>query len=240
MKAQERHHLKQNEFAATTAKVAAALSANRDRVMVILIAVLAIAVVGGGYWWWQKRTSDQAGAMLGQAMAITQARIAPAPTLPGATQAAGTYPTEEARDQAALQAFQQVAATYPSTSAGLAARYHIASSLLSMNKLSEAEQAFRAISSRGGSDIYVPMSKMGLASALAGQKKYDEAIKTLTDLAADRDGALPIDGVLMELARTYVRAGKPQEARAAFKRVVDEFAQSPLAPEARQQLVILG
>ncbi len=240
MKAQERHHLKQNEFAATTAKVAASLSANRDRIVVILIAVLAIVVVGGGYWWWQKRTNDQAGALLGQAMAITQARIAPAPTLPGATQAAGTYPTEDARDQAALQAFQQVMATYPSTPAGRAARYHIATSQLSMNKLAEAEQTFRELSSQGGGDIYVPMAKMGLASALAGQKKYDDAIKTLTDLAADRDGALPIDGVLMELARTYVRAGKPQEARAAFKRVVDEFSQSPLAQEARQQLVILG
>ena len=67
--------------------------------------MLAIVVVGG-YFWWPKRTNDRAGALLGQAMATTQAQIAPAPTLPGATQAAGTYPTEQARDQAALKAFQ--------------------------------------------------------------------------------------------------------------------------------------
>ena len=240
MKAQERHHLKTNEFAVTTAKVAQALTVYKNAIAVVLTVVMAIVVFGGGFFWWQRRTANQAGALLGQAMAITQAQIAPAPTLPGAKQAAGTYPTEEARDQAALQAFQQVVASYPSSAAGIAARYHIASSQLSMNKLAEAEQSFREIISSGGNHIYVPMSKMGLASALAGQKKFDDAIKVLTDLAADRDGALPVDGVLMELARTYVRAGKPQEARAAFKRVVDEFSQSPLAPEARQQLVILG
>ena len=48
----------------------------------------------------------------------------------------------------------------------------------------------------------------------------------LTDLSAQRDGALPVDGVLMELARVCRKAGKTQEARAAFKRVVDEFPES--------------
>jgi hypothetical protein len=33
-----------------------------------------------------------------------------------------------------------------------------------------------------------------------------------------------------------VKAGKKQEARATFKRVVDEFPQSPLVSAARQQM----
>jgi TolA-binding protein len=236
MKAQERHHLKQNEFAIRTARVAESLRANRDRAIVVTIAVIAIAVIGGGYLLWQKRTNDQASGMLGAAMAIAQAQIAPAPTLPGATQAAGTYPTERARDEAVLKAFQEVAATYPSTASGLAAKYHVATSLMAVNRLAEAEQAFRDVADRGGSSIYAAMARMGVVSALVGQSKYDDAIKMLTDLSADRDGALPIDGILMELARTYAKAGKPQEARAAYKRVVDEFPQSAYAGDARQQL----
>ena len=101
-------------------------------------------------------------------------------------------------------------------------------------------QAFKELISRGGSSIYASTARMGQVSALVGQNKYDDAIKLLTDLSADRDGALPIDGILVELARTYMKAGKPQEARAAFKRVVDEFPQSMYAGDARQQLAQLN
>jgi outer membrane protein assembly factor BamD (BamD/ComL family) len=44
----------------------------------------------------------------------------------------------------------------------------------------------------------------------------------------------------MELARTCVKAGKKEEARAAFKRVVDEFPESVYLADARQQLATLN
>jgi outer membrane protein assembly factor BamD (BamD/ComL family) len=46
--------------------------------------------------------------------------------------------------------------------------------------------------------------------------------------------------VLVQLARTYVKAGKATEARATFKRVVDEFPNSNYVSEARQQMALLG
>ncbi len=84
------------------------------------------------------------------------------------------------------------------------------------------------------------MARLGRAESLRYQGKYDDAIKALTDLAAERDGMLPVDGVLMQLAQTCLKAGKTQEARAAFKRVVDEFPDSNYVAEARQQLTNIG
>jgi TolA-binding protein len=240
MKAQQRHHLKQNEIAQTTARLVETFANNRDRILTISVIVLLIVVVGGGYFFWRQRTNEKAGAMLGVAMAIGQSQIVPAPTVPGATQAPNTYPTERARQEAALKAFQEVAATYPSTDAGIAAQYHAAGTLLALGRLPEAEQAFADAAARAGSSVYGAMAKLGRAEAMIGQTKYDDAIKALTDLSADRDGALPVDGVLMELARACVKAGKKQEARAAFKRVVDEFPESPYGQAARQQLTTLN
>jgi TolA-binding protein len=240
MKAQERHHLKQNEVARTAARIAESFADNRDRVLTTGVIVLLVVAIGGGYLYWRKRTSDKAGGMLGVAMAIGQSQIVPAPTVPGAAQAPNTYPTERARQEAALKAFQEVAATYPSTDAGIAAAYHAAGVLLSLGRLPEAEKAFADVAGRAGSSVYGPMAKLGRAESLLGQTRYDDAIKTLTDLSADRDGALPVDGVLMELARACMKAGKKDEARAAFKRVVDEFPQSPYHPDARQQLSMLN
>ena len=40
----------------------------------------------------------------------------------------------------------------------------------------------------------------------------------------------------MQLGRAYDAAGKPADARQAFKRIVDEFPQSPYAAEAKRAL----
>jgi tetratricopeptide (TPR) repeat protein len=241
MKAQERHHLKQNEFATTVARVSDTVRENRSRLATGVLIVVLLAAVAGGYFWWRKHRSDQAGSMLAAAMVVTQSPIAPAPTVPGAAQAPGTFPTAKARHEAALAAFQKVAAAYPSTQDGLIAAYQAAGTLYALGRLAEAEKAYGEVITRAGGESALGMSsRLGLAETLADQGKYDQAIKEFTDLAALRDGLLPVDGVLVELARTYVKAGKRADARATFKRVVDEFPTSVYVTEARQQVASLG
>jgi TolA-binding protein len=240
MKAQERHHLKQNEFAATTAKLAGSVSENRSQILMIAGAVVLVAAIVGGYFYIQKQRNDGANALFGAALTIENAQVVPAPTLPMATQQAGTFPTEQARGEAALAAYQKVIDAYPNHDVGLAARYHRAGVLLGLGRAQEAETAYADVAGRAGASITAATARLGQAQALAAQKKFDDAIKVLTDLSGQRDGALPMDGVLMELARVCQKAGKTQDARAAFKRVVDEFPQSGYAGEARQQLAAIG
>ncbi len=241
MKAQERHHLKQNEFAATVARVSDSVRNNRHRLATgFLIVVLAAGAVGG-YFWWRKHRNDQAGALLASAMVVTQSPIAPAPTVPGAAQAPGTFTSAKARHDAALAAFQKVAAAYPSTQDGMIAAYQAAGTLYALGRLAEAETAYADVITRAGGESALGLSsRLGLAATMADQGKYDRAIKEFTDLAALRDGLLPVDGVLVELARIYVKAGKRADARATFKRVVDEFPTSVYVTEARQQVALLG
>jgi hypothetical protein len=97
---------------------------------------------------------------------------------------------------------------YPSHDAGMAARYHLAGVYLSMGRAAEAATLYADVASRGGSSVYGAAAKLGQAQALVAQTKYDDAIKILTDLSAQRDSELPMDGVLMELARVCQRGGK--------------------------------
>lgn len=240
MKAKERRHLKENEFVAMANRVMEWTQDNRDRLTVGGVALAVVIALGGGYWFWRQHTTDQADALLGMAMSIDQATIAPAPTVPGAKQTPGTYPSEKARNDAAIQAFQKVVTQYPSTAAALTARYELAGALMSVGRLADAEQAYRDEIAAAGSSFYGPMAHLGLAQVLLSEQKYDQAIKEYTDLAAQRDSILPVDGVLMQLAQAYVKAGKTADARAAFKRVVDEFPNSAYVTEAKQQLTNLG
>ena len=240
MKSQERHHLKQNEFAIQASRVAGAVMENRDRWLMITGAVVVIAAVIGGYMFMSGRAADQAIAAVGAALLIEQSPIVPAPTVPGAKQQAGTFPTETARAEAAIAAYQKVVADYPNDDTGRAARYRIAGIYLSTGRAAEAEKLFAEAANGAGSSLYGPMSQLGRAQALTALSRFDEALGILTNLSGQRDSSLPIDGVLMELARVCERAGKTQDARAAYKRVVDEFPQSMYSGEARTRLAAIG
>jgi TolA-binding protein len=56
------------------------------------------------------------------------------------------------------------------------------------------------------------------------------------ELAARKDGSLPVDAILMQLGRACLTAGKAQEAKQAFTRIVDEFPESTYLPDARREL----
>jgi TolA-binding protein len=221
MKAKERHELKQNEFAEVAMRSLHWMEANRERAVTLGVVVALIVVVAGGYAWWRRTASNEAGGLLGAAAAVAQAPIAPAPTVPGATQQAGTYPTETARAEAALSAYEQVVEQFPSSDAALTARYTIGTLLLEIGRAAEAEVRFTEVEG-------------------AVQGKYDDAIALFTELSADRASQLPLDGILIQLARASAQAGRVDDARAAFRRIVDEFPASSYAAEARQELARLG
>ncbi len=240
MKAKERHELKQNEFAERAMQVVAWVSANRERAAAIAVAVVAVAAVAGGYAWWRRSANNEAGALLGAATAIAQSAVTPAPTVPGAVQQPGTYPTEEARLEAALAAYGEVVDQFPGSRAALTARYAVGTTLLEAGRAEEAERAFDQVIAEAGSSLYGPLARLGRGQALLAQGRHDEAIALFTELSADRSSQLPLDGILIQLARASAKAGRTDDARAAFKRIVDEFPASAYVAEARQELVRLG
>lgn len=239
MKAIERRHLKKNEFAEGVERASAFLRENRDRTIVTVLVVVVLVLGAGGYLFWRQRTNDRASEMFGLAMAITEAQIAPPSTLPGAVQAPGTYPTETARLEAAVTAFQAVANAYPSTDSGIAATYQAAAAELSLGKLPEAEKGFQDVITDAPKSLYGPLARLGLAGTYAAEKQYDKAIQLYNDLAAQRDSSLPVDGILMQLGRTYLEAGKRSDAQQTFNRLVEEYPESPFTGDARREIETL-
>lgn len=240
MKSTERHELKRNPFAEATLGVVETLRQNRSRVMGGLAVLGALAVVIAGVMAWRAREANQAGAALGIALATSQAQIVPIATMPGATQPPGTYPSVQARAEAAVEAFTDVVTQHPSTPAARVAAFHLASELLAAGRAAEAAEAFASVADQAGATVYGSAARLGQAEALLAVGRTDEALKIYTDMAAARDGALPTDGLLMQLGRASARAGKAAEARAAFQRVIDEFPESSFVDAARQQAAALN
>jgi TolA-binding protein len=240
MKRTERHKLKENEFARTVEHARDVVAQRRRDIFTVIVAAAVLLVLVGGYTWWRSARNARANGLLADALATYTAPVVPpappAPDSPPPVPQPGTFQTEQARAEAALPKFYEAANAYPNSDAGIAARYHVASLLASLGRHAEAEQRYREVVDKAGSGIYGRTAQLGLAEVQVAQKKYDDAIAIYTELSRDTNAAIPVDGVLMQLGRTYARAGRKDEAIQAFNRIVQEFPQSVYTSDAKREL----
>jgi len=235
MKTKERHHLKENELGKLARQARETVETRRSESMMLIAVVAVVGVLAIGYFAWRDRVQNKAHGLLAQAMAVQDARIGPPPA-PG-TPAAGLYfPTEHERSQAALTKFKVAADAYPSTDAGIYARYQEAAISLALGNTAGAIAAYEQVIKQSGDGFYGQMARLGLAEAQARAGQYDVAITTFKDLAQRKDGPLPIDGILMQLGRTYLEAGKKADAQQTFNRIVEEYPESPFTGDARKEI----
>ena len=243
MKTTERHHLKDNELALAMGSAQGWLEKNQKALLAI---VAVLVVIGGGiaaYSAWARSTDTKARALLAEAMVIEEARVMPPgppagtstdPTLtPG--QAPGTYPTQQAKLDAALPKFLAAADAYPSSDTGLTARYHAATNLVSLARFDDAITQYDQVIAKG-SGVIQRMSRLGKAEAQLRAGQFEPAIATLKETSEQANSPLPADAVLMELARAYRLAGKTEDARKTLTQVVEKHADSPLAADAKNEL----
>ena len=144
----------------------------------------------------------------------------------------GTFPTEQAKLQAALPKFVEAADRYPSTAPASPRASTAASILAALGRYPEAEQRYQEVVDKAGNSIYARTARLGLADVQVAQGKYDSAINIYTEMSRDTNSQIPVDSVLMQLGRAYARAGRKEEAAGAFNRIVKEFPQSIYSADA--------
>lgn len=235
MKRTERHHLKENELVQFANRARDTIEARQREIGVAAIAVILVSIAVIGYSAWQSRVEGRAGALLADAIIVSDARVGPPPA-PGTPASGPSFPTDREKYEATAAKFKAVADQYPSSDSGLFARYREGATQMALGNTKEAAAAYQQVIDRAGTKLYGQMARLGLAEAQAREGQYDSAINTYRGLADNKDGPLPVDGILMQLGRTYLEAGKATEAQQTFNRVVEEFPESPFSGDARREL----
>lgn len=233
MKRAERQRLKQNDLGALTHQVQDLFTERKRDLFWLAMAVVVVGAAAIGYWAWHEREQRRAHALLAAAMVVQETRIGP-PAAPGT--AGQTFPTERERDQAAVVKFKAAADAYPSTDAGIFARYQEASTQMALGNPTEAVKTYQLVIDRAGSGLYGQTARLGLAEAQARSGQFEQAITGYKELAQRKDGGLPIDGILMQLGRAYRDAGRAGDARQTFNRLIEEFPDSPFSADAKREL----
>jgi TolA-binding protein len=238
MKRTERHHLKENEFAEWLLGAKTWYEANSKTVTYVGVAAVLALVAVMGTMAYRQWSAGKASSALAEALVIAEAPVLPpAPGEAGKppVQRPGTYPTDRARLEAALPKLMAVADAYPGSDAGIMARYRAAAALVAVGRIQEGIQRYKEVVEKG-KGAYLVMARLGIGEAhlMAGQ--FDQAIASFKEIESLKSEDAPADGILMQLGRAYQLAGKGDDAKKTFKRVVDEFPQSPYAPAARREL----
>jgi TolA-binding protein len=235
MKRTERHHLKENELVQLAANAREVVEARKSLIVPAAIVVAVIAVLAIGYFAWRARVEARAHTLLAEALVVGEGRIGP-PAATGQPSTGLSFNTVRERNQAELTKFKIVADQYPSTDAGIFARYREGTTFMALGTPASAVTSYQQVIDRGGNGLYAQMARLGLAEAQAQTGKFDDAINTLKELSQRKDGQVPVDGVLIRLGRTYLDAGKRTEAEQTFNRIVQEFPDSPFTADARREL----
>lgn len=193
---------------AVTGVVSFAQTNRRQVIRWIIIGAAALAVIGG-IWAYLSYQKSQRRNDLAQAMTVVNAQVGPANDF------AKTYPTEDAKNQAAMKALSDVVAKDGSSNEGMVALYYFAT-LKAKKDQAGAEGDLKRVAD-SGSDV-APLAKIALAQLYMGENKVAPAQDLLRSIINSPTELVSKAQAQILLAQTEATAN-PQDARAVLKMV---------------------
>jgi tetratricopeptide (TPR) repeat protein len=196
------------------------------KILVVFGVVAAVMTVFFTWRWWSHRKAEKATASLMVALDHATWDVEPPPAEPDpeAPENPETYPTAQARAEAALGKLRQVDGDARSGAALLEADL-----LFEAGQLDPAEALYRRLSGRGGVEGVVAREGVGFVAEARAQKaegaartaELEKALEAFSAVQPDEAGPRR-DHALYHEGRILAQLGKKDEARAAFEKALEK------------------
>lgn len=170
----------------------------------IIAAAVILAVVGYGLY--SRSRGASRAAALAQAIQVQEA-----PVSTGSLNGGLSFPTQQAKDAAAIKVFTNVKNDYSGSAEAQIAQYYLGSIAADQGKMAEAEKTFQELAEKGNAQ-YSSLAKLSLAQVYFVEGRVDQAEKILRDVMAHPTVFVSSDQAALTLAR-YLVAKNPAEAR---------------------------
>jgi predicted negative regulator of RcsB-dependent stress response len=192
---------------------------NRQRAIVVGVAVVGlILILVGGYTWFQHR-SDAAATAFGQAMEVYQRPIndGSQPLAPGTK----SFPDAKSRATAANAEFVSVADKYGMTEPGKLARYFAGVTYMEEGNTGAAEQTLSKVADSWNGDVSA-LGRMALAGLDEQTGRNAQAEELLEKIGKGHATTVPPYLAQIQLGELYQSEGKTADAKRVWAEVKDK------------------
>ena len=196
--------------------------------------VVGVALLVAGIFLWIGGRKDGANELLGKALLVDGAEVVATGANP-ADVVRPTFASESARRARAKELFAELDDRYGSTATGRVAKLYLAQIAIAENDTEKAKQLWRAFLSAEPSGALSATARVNLYKLDREQGRGAELIGELQKMIEQADKPLPADVILHQLALTYEALGKNDDAKASWRRIVDEYPQSPYTADAQRE-----
>jgi predicted negative regulator of RcsB-dependent stress response len=200
-----RKELKSDKFALEVGHTVEYVSGHRKAVIRYSVIGGAVLVLILSFLAWRRHTTAAREQAFNAAIDIMNA-----PVGSSSGDLTRTFPTEEARNQAAVAAFSDLAARYAGTTEGTAAEYYLGAIAADQGKMAEAEKHLKEAADSGEAN-YASLAKLALAEVYQSEGKSQDGERVLRDLIAHPTVFVSKDQATLALAG-LISQNRPNEA----------------------------
>lgn len=231
-----RKQIKKDEFITFVDRAVQWTGQNWRQAAIGLGAVLAAAVVWWGVTAFLGSRTDAASQAISSALAAYNAPVGSA----APADAKVKFATDAERLAAAEKAFESVKSRYRFTPQAKIAELFLARIAADRGDAPQAIRLLGELASSRSSDPVVRLAMLDLIRLRVARGEGLQLVSELEAMAAGKDPRLPRDAALFHLAEIWQHEGKPQEAARLYRKLVEDFPDSPYRADAQQRLASAG
>ena len=201
-----RKDLKTDKFAVEVEHTVDYVSEHRRDIVIYGSIALLVVLIAAGTYFYRRHQQTVRQQALADAILIQESPVGP--PNPGALI---SFPSEDAKRNAAIKAFAGISSTYPGTSEASIATYYVGAIAADQGKIPEAEKYFKEVAESGDQN-YRSLARFSLAEVYFAENRTAEAEKILRDLMDHPTVFVSKAQATVALARG-IGPTKPAEAR---------------------------
>ena len=234
MDSAHREDLKRNELEEVLGKGMHYAEDHKRMILYGVGGVLGVVLLAAGIFFWIGSRKDGANELLGQALRADGGEVVATGANP-ADPARPTFASESARRARSKELFTELESRYGSTSTGRVAKLYLAQIAIAENDKEKAKQLWRAFLDAEPEGSLAAAARINLYKLDREQGRGAELAEELKKMLEQDTKPLPSDVILYQLALTYEALGKSDDARKTYRRIVDEYPQSPYIADAQRE-----
>ncbi|MGH9867614.1 MAG: tetratricopeptide repeat protein [Candidatus Polarisedimenticolia bacterium] len=227
-----RKDYKKDELVTTLESLTLSAERHMRSLLIAGVAVVAlVAAVVGGIWYSRSRSADAAAGLA----AVHKAMDAPI-VATGAPEGMLSFSSVSSRAQEVLQRAEALLSSHPSSRQAHWATYWKGVAQKDLGRFDEAQATLDPLTTLDDEPFLSALARMQRAQVSEAKGDLAAAAESYASLAASAPARFPAEIALMNQARVLDAQGKAEEAKAIYRRVTQEYPESPYASDAARRI----